>query len=191
MEGEKDDIQFYFGRAFRALKRAENDMTRKIVDTVLLRFLDHTNFQMTTYSRHCLSLSVVRGLTTTTSAQKITSWLNRTKLSGHAAPPPVKQGLTDEEVEKAIHPLFNYYDANFEILDESLSKVASVVVMGKLWKALLMMFEDLLLPPLSDKPSRKRQLIETEVDVIYKWLIVNPFLIYLNIVHSELFSCRG
>lgn len=35
MEGEKDDIQFYFGRAFRALKRAESDMTRKIVDTVL------------------------------------------------------------------------------------------------------------------------------------------------------------
>src|SRR5579859_5987047 len=34
MEGEKDDIQFYFGRAFRALKRAEGDMTRKIVDTV-------------------------------------------------------------------------------------------------------------------------------------------------------------
>ena len=35
MEGEKDDIQFYFGRGFRALKRAENDMTRKIVDTVM------------------------------------------------------------------------------------------------------------------------------------------------------------
>ena len=34
MEGEKDDIQFYFGRAFRALKRAENDMTRRIVETV-------------------------------------------------------------------------------------------------------------------------------------------------------------
>jgi rubrerythrin len=35
MEGEKDDIQFYFGRAFRALKRAENDMTRRIVETVV------------------------------------------------------------------------------------------------------------------------------------------------------------
>lgn len=34
MEGEKDDIQFYFGRAFRSLKRAENDMTRTIVDKV-------------------------------------------------------------------------------------------------------------------------------------------------------------
>lgn len=34
MEGEKDDIQFYFGKAFRSLKRAENDMTRTIVDKV-------------------------------------------------------------------------------------------------------------------------------------------------------------
>lgn len=34
MEGEKDDIQFYFGRAFRSLKRAENDMTRTMVDKV-------------------------------------------------------------------------------------------------------------------------------------------------------------
>jgi len=32
MEGEKDDIQFYFGRAFRSLKRAEADMTRIIID---------------------------------------------------------------------------------------------------------------------------------------------------------------
>ncbi|EME82835.1 uncharacterized protein MYCFIDRAFT_136952 [Pseudocercospora fijiensis CIRAD86] len=32
MEGERDDIQFYFGKAFRTLKRAERDMTRKITD---------------------------------------------------------------------------------------------------------------------------------------------------------------
>ena len=36
MEGEKDDVQFYFGRAFRSLKRAEGDMTRIIVDKVSL-----------------------------------------------------------------------------------------------------------------------------------------------------------
>lgn len=32
MEGEKDDIQFYFGRAFRSLKRAEADMVRIFID---------------------------------------------------------------------------------------------------------------------------------------------------------------
>jgi len=34
MEGEKDDIQFYFGRAFRFLKRAESDMLRIFIDKV-------------------------------------------------------------------------------------------------------------------------------------------------------------
>ncbi|MBW0460735.1 hypothetical protein O181_000450 [Austropuccinia psidii MF-1] len=34
MEGEKDDVQFHFGRAFRSLKRAETDMIRMIVDKI-------------------------------------------------------------------------------------------------------------------------------------------------------------
>lgn len=36
MEGEKDDIQFHFGKAFRHLKRTERDMVRKITDKVRL-----------------------------------------------------------------------------------------------------------------------------------------------------------
>lgn len=35
MEGEKDDIQFYFGRGFRTLKRAEGDMLRIFIDKVI------------------------------------------------------------------------------------------------------------------------------------------------------------
>lgn len=34
MEGERDDIQFYFGKAFRTLKKTERDMTRKVTDKV-------------------------------------------------------------------------------------------------------------------------------------------------------------
>ena len=34
MEGERDDIQFHFGKAFRTLKRTERDMTRQITDKV-------------------------------------------------------------------------------------------------------------------------------------------------------------
>ena len=36
MEGERDDIEFYFGKAFRHLKRTERDMVRKITDKVLI-----------------------------------------------------------------------------------------------------------------------------------------------------------
>lgn len=35
MEGEKDDIQFHFGRAFRSLKRCEGDMVRIFTDKVI------------------------------------------------------------------------------------------------------------------------------------------------------------
>lgn len=38
MEGEKDDIQFFFGRAFRSLKRAEADMLRIFIDKVCLTY---------------------------------------------------------------------------------------------------------------------------------------------------------
>lgn len=34
MEGERDDIEFYFAKAFRHLKRTERDMVRKITDKV-------------------------------------------------------------------------------------------------------------------------------------------------------------
>ena len=34
MEGERDDIQFWYGKAFRHLKRTERDMVRKITDKV-------------------------------------------------------------------------------------------------------------------------------------------------------------
>jgi hypothetical protein len=34
MEGEKDDVLFFFGRAFRSLKRAEGDMVRIFIDKV-------------------------------------------------------------------------------------------------------------------------------------------------------------
>jgi hypothetical protein len=39
MEGERDDIQFHFGRAFRWLKRTESDMVRTFVDKVSCLYL--------------------------------------------------------------------------------------------------------------------------------------------------------
>lgn len=41
MEGERDDIQFYFGKAFRTLKRTERDMTRMITDKVRRVLIHH------------------------------------------------------------------------------------------------------------------------------------------------------
>ena len=63
MEGERDDIQFYFGKTFRTLKRTERDMTRIITDKVgsfvanYLHFANHASSYLlisTTVSQNAL-----------------------------------------------------------------------------------------------------------------------------------------
>jgi hypothetical protein len=50
MEGERDDIQFYFGKAFRTIKRTERDMTRKITDKVSSSAMVEEHYLIGTHS---------------------------------------------------------------------------------------------------------------------------------------------
>lgn len=58
MEGERDDIQFYFGKAFRTLKRTEREMTRSITDKVssegsfLLSIADISSFLLSSLTAY-------------------------------------------------------------------------------------------------------------------------------------------
>lgn len=84
--------------------------------------------------------------------------------------PARKRGPTEAEIEAAIHPLFDYLDANNHTLTSTLSRDAMQSVMAKLWKQILMTIEGLIVPPLSDKPSLMRALSDGELDVALKWL---------------------
>lgn len=82
-----------------------------------------------------------------------------------AAPP-----VTQADVENALQTLFNYFDENFAIMKQTLTEATMQAVMTRLWKEVLMAIENLLVPPLSDKPSTQKQLTQVELDVVYKWL---------------------
>ncbi|WVW78775.1 hypothetical protein I302_100737 [Kwoniella bestiolae CBS 10118] len=88
--------------------------------------------------------------------------------------PPTKEerhrGPTDADIETAIHPLFDYLDTNNHTLASTLSHDSMQMVMAKLWKQILMTIEALIVPPLSDKPSRMRALGDGELDIALKWL---------------------
>lgn len=155
MEGERDDIQFYFGRTFRALKRTERDMTRKITD------------KLSAYINHCLSRRALRSLLNRgISISSVSSYFNRNRQSASATP----SGPTDAEVLNALKPLFTYFDDNFAIMNQTLTSEAMIMVMTRLWKEVLVTVESLLVPPLSDKPSQQRPLTQQELDVVFKWL---------------------
>ncbi|CAG7961297.1 unnamed protein product [Penicillium salamii] len=162
MEGERDDIQFYFGKAFRTLKRTERDMTRKITE------------KLSAYISHCLSRRTLKSLLSrgiTMSA--VSSFLNRNRA------PAAPTGPTSADVENALTPLFNYFNDNFAIMNKTLTPEAMKMVMARLWKEVLATIESLLVPPLSDKPSHQKPLTIQEVDIVSRWLVL-----LLNFFHA-------
>lgn len=150
MEGERDDIQFYFAKAFRHLKRTERDMVRKVTD----KLVTHINASL---SHDALKSLLNRGIASSVASL----WQMRT-----ARPPP----LTLADIENALKPLFDYFNDNFAVMKQTLTDATMLAVMTRLWKEVLMAIENLLVPPLSDKPSTQRPLTQTELDIVYKWL---------------------
>ncbi|KAI2464071.1 hypothetical protein F4781DRAFT_91524 [Annulohypoxylon bovei var. microspora] len=149
MEGERDDIQFYFGKAFRHLKRTERDMVRKITD------------KLSRYINAALSYDALRSLLGRNVTSQVTSFFKRQST--------IPQ-ITETDIENALQSLFTYFDENFAIMKETLTDATMVAVMTRLWKEVLMAIETLLVPPLSEKPSNQRPLTQRELDVVFKWL---------------------
>ncbi|KAI0013352.1 hypothetical protein F4779DRAFT_388567 [Xylariaceae sp. FL0662B] len=148
MEGERDDIQFYFGKAFRHLKRTERDMVRKVTD------------KLTRHIHASLSHEALRNLLGRNLASQVNSFFKRTS---------TQPQITNVEIENALQSLFNYFNENFATMKETLTDATMVAVMTRLWKEVLMAIEALVVPPLSDKPSNQRPLNQRELDVVYKW----------------------
>lgn len=176
MEGERDDIQFHFGKTFRQLKRTERDMTRKITDKLLA------------FIQQCLSrrtLKTVLGLGISVSSVRALAGGYFQRAQGRPTS-MVQQQQTDPVV--ALKPLFDYFDENFAIMKQTLTDPSMLMVMTRLWKEVLSTLEALLVPPLSDKPSQQRPLSSQEVDMVYKWLRVSLSMFDVR-VHADLLSC--
>ena len=155
MEGERDDIQFYFGKAFRMLKRTERDMTRKITD------------KLSAYINYCLSRRTLRNLTGRgITMSSVSSIFNRNR----ASILPTNNAPTENDMINALTPLFAYFDDNFAIMKQTLTSESMIAVMTRLWKETLVIAESLLVPPLSDKASQQKPLSQQELDIVFKWL---------------------
>jgi len=100
------------------------------------------------------------------SVSTVTSFFQKNRPQSISAAP------TQQDVTNALKPLFEYFNANFAIMKETLTDSAMIMVMTRLWKEVLATIESLLVPPLSDKLSQQRALSSQEMDIVFKWLKV-------------------
>ncbi|KAI9485405.1 MAG: hypothetical protein EXX96DRAFT_513980 [Benjaminiella poitrasii] len=147
MEGEKDDIQFWFGKAFRVLKRAENDAAGLIVD------------KMGSYFRQILNRKSLDKLL----GRDRSFFSSFSRSNKHVEP-------TLQDCEDSIGPLLDYLEKNLKILNDNLSETNMQLVVLRIWREILVSLENILLPPLSEQLSEWKPLDDYEFHVVYKWL---------------------
>ncbi|KAI8098717.1 uncharacterized protein BX664DRAFT_354245 [Halteromyces radiatus] len=147
MEGEKDDIQFWFGKAVRTLKRVENDTAGLIVD------------RMGKYMRQHLSR---RTLDTLLGRER--SFFSAFSKANTQVEPSL------QDCEDCIAPVLDYLERNLQILNDNLSETNMQLVIMKIWKDILLTLEGIMLPPLSEHQSDMIPLDEYEMHVVFKWL---------------------
>ncbi|KAJ9096406.1 hypothetical protein QFC21_005228 [Naganishia friedmannii] len=174
-EEEKSDPQYFFGKAFWSLRRIETDMVHICVDKML------------PFLRYCVSRKTLKALLRRSQAPSVSTNEALGKIQGfyrsavsqsESLIPAVKeksrnvacQALTDVDVESAIGPLLDYFDANLHVLSASLTSANLRSVLSGLWKEILVAIEDVIVPPLSDRPSNMRSLSDGELDIVLKWL---------------------
>ena len=74
-----------------------------------------------------------------------------------------------DQIKAFLDPLIDYFNDNFAIMKQTLTDATMVAVMTRLWKEVLMSIENLLVPPVSEKPSAQKPLTQQEFDVVYRW----------------------
>ncbi|KAF9373770.1 hypothetical protein CPB97_000323 [Podila verticillata] len=157
MKGERDDVQFFFGRTFRSLKRKEADLSGMIVDA------------MVPCIQACLTEKVL-----------FSNFRSKTLFPffGSSVQSAKVTKVSDEDCDNALWPLLDYFEASLPILYDYLTTEGMIMVITKLWKETLVTIESLLMPPLSTAVSDRTPLTEIEMHVIFK--IIEFIKLYLN-----------
>ncbi|RCH93711.1 hypothetical protein CU098_000183, partial [Rhizopus stolonifer] len=150
MESEKNDIQFWFGKAFRTLKTSEKDAAGLITD------------RMGPYFHYCLSREVIDKILGKDKVGFFSSF-SRAVISK-----PTEPDL--QACEDSIAPLLDFLEHNLRILNENLSETNMQFVVLRIWEQLLKTLECVLLPPLSEHLSEVKALDEYELHIVFKWL---------------------
>ncbi|KAF9360838.1 hypothetical protein BGX26_007423, partial [Mortierella sp. AD094] len=147
MKGEREDIQFFFGRTFRSLKRKEADMSAMIVDA------------MVPSMKACLTEKVLfNNFRSKAMFSFFGSSVSSTKVTQ----------VSDEDCDNALGQLIDYMEASLPVLYDYLTTEGMTMVITKLWKEMLITIESLLMPPLSNTVSDRTPLTEIEMHVVFK-----------------------
>jgi len=164
MEGEGEDLAFFFKNAKQRLMRALIDFLRALVHRI------------SPYVREALTKACKDNEAAPLPNKSIFS-LTKSYSNLTASGKSIDAKLTPEEAEEALLPLTEYLDKNLETLCSSLSSKMAQEVIFRTWCDILVILENLMVPQMYGAVERDRRILnKRQVNFIEKALEVSIYI---------------
>ncbi|KAJ3127782.1 hypothetical protein HK098_005781 [Nowakowskiella sp. JEL0407] len=158
LEGEDEDVEFWFRRSKERLGRTRDDFTRALVS------------RLTPFCRQVVLKAIKseepapKGFFTALTA---VPGLSDVTVGGV----PIDKEMTHNEVNQCLKPIFEYLDKNLGILCESLSEKMAREVIRQIWEEMLTTLYHVLIPALYGEIERDRRvLVKRQTSVVQRTL---------------------
>ena len=148
MDGEGEDIDFFYKNAKQRLMRALIDFLRALVHRI------------SPYTREILTKACKDNEAAPLPNKSIFS-LTKAYSNVTASGKSIDAKLTPQEAEEALLPLTEYLDKNLETLCSSLSSKMAQEVIFRTWCDILVILENLLVPQMYGAVERDRRILNT------------------------------
>lgn len=168
VEGEDEDVDFWFRKSRERLGRTRDDFVRALTAKVCFRLI-----QISPYARQVL-ISVFKQHEATVIPAKsyFSSLITAVEYSDQTASGvSIQRELNEREADDALKPLADYLDKNLEILCRSLSTRMAQEVIKRIWDEILLVMEFLLIAPLYGQIEKERRILNKRQLSVAGWTL--------------------
>ncbi|KAJ3022138.1 UNVERIFIED_CONTAM: hypothetical protein HDU68_009306 [Siphonaria sp. JEL0065] len=160
LDGEEEDVQFWFRRAREKLGRTRNDFVRSLS----IRISPYTKEVLTKALKEQEAAPVPKGYFE--AAFKKTQYSNVT-----VAGQPVDKSVSSREADDILAPLTDYLNKNLDTLFSGLSSKMATEVIKKIWEDNLLIIEGALVPQLYGRIESDRRVLNKRQVSILNWTL--------------------
>ncbi|KAJ3347766.1 hypothetical protein HDU83_001818, partial [Entophlyctis luteolus] len=157
LEGEVEDVDYWFRKSRERLKRTQNDLTRALT------------VKISPYLKEVISKTVKEQSATGVSRGFFGGAMEYSNFT--AAGVPIDQLVNPQEADAALSPLTEYLEKNLMTLVAVLSPALAHEVIKKLWDEVLLDIEHVLIPPLYGQLESTRRFLNKRQLSLCGWAL--------------------
>lgn len=146
MEGEGENLSFFFKKSKQRLMRTSNDFIRELV------------YRITPYVKDVFT-KIIKSNDTQNTHQLANAYIMSTSVPLTVSGRVANKSISQEEIDNELQPITDYLNKNLETLSNNLSTKMAQKVILEVWYETLTMLENIMIPQLYGAIERDRKIL--------------------------------